>query len=700
MKKIISNILSAILSCAFLLPIAGCVVNGTQSTDGGDTSSSVEAQTGGYLALSDYNVKIKVGETLSLGVKRYNDKDEEQEIKEKSFSSESPAFVSVSADGTITALREGEAYVNVEADGLEASVFVTVQSASTTTGLVIRFSSQKLYKGVPIQAQAFIVEESITVGVPTEVTWSVEDDDVLEITETGQVTPKAIAESAVVKASCTYAGKTYTAELQIAVVEPIYYAFSRQGLKLASVKTASGAKNESWTSVGLEIKKINALDGTATTMPSSGIDVKVKDEELAALTVAESGAITVQSKALGETLLQATVKETSEAIGIPLEIVTPISTIADMDAIALAVYNEAQSYMLASSYMLVNDIDYQGDVIMPISSTPYSTATTDAQAGIQWMYRLDVKDGVYSWVDREDFGAAGTGLTKEEFSAFATFFKGKTLFHKAFSGTFDGNGYAIKNGQLFYGAWVACGAKTANWASTAAGVFGVLSGTLKNIGFENITMQNPADYLKGAKNEMALSEYGLDRVYTNDGKIVEGETGGLAKTNKGNYKSNSYSLVCKGDSGARLENVYFNFTEGLGERSSGSTGILCSWATGITVNNCVVYTEYVPQQGRYAFCGARSDATSKIANNLVVGHSSFHSAGDLNTLGSNGNWWSGNKRVVPEWKQLFTLKAAENATNVRSVAEVVETFDETVWDMSEFGADKAGRPTLKNGCSI
>lgn len=695
MKKIISNILSAILSCAFLLPIAGCVVNGTQST-GGDTSSSTEAAPSGYLALSDYNVKLKVGETLALDVKKYDENDKEQTIKEKSFYSESPAFVGVSTDGTITALREGESYVNVEADGLEASVFVTVQSASMTTGLAIRFSSQKLYKGVPIQAQAFIVEESITVGVPTEITWSVEDDDVLEITETGKVTPKAIAESTVVKASCTYEGKTYTAELQIAVVEPIYHAFSRQSLKLAGDKTVSGAENESCKTAELEIKKINAVDGTATTVASSGFEVKVKNEELATFAVAESGAITVESKALGETILQATIKETSETMRMPLEIVTPISTIADMDAIALSVYNEAQRYLLAGNYMLVNDIDYEGDVIMPISSSTGSTATTDYQAGIQWMYRLDVKDGVYSWVDREDFGKAGTGLTKEEFSTFAILFK--NVFHKAFSGVFDGNGYAIKNAAIFYGQWVSCGAnKAAYWYPSLSGVFGVLSGTLKNIGFENITMQNPADYLKGAKYEMELSEYGLDRVYTNNGDIEDGALG--RQKNSTNYTVGSYSLVCLA-SGAKLENVYFNFTEGLGGASAGSTGVMVSWATSITVKNCVVYTQYVANQGRCAMGGTRSDATSIFANNLVVGQSNFYYVATLNNLGSDGNWWIGNKKKVPEWKELFTLKADAAATNVSSVEDVVKTFDEKIWDMSEFGADKAGRPKLRNGCSM
>ena len=699
MKKIISNILSAVLSISLLLPIAGCVGSGTQGTGSGDTSSSVAAPSG-YLALNTYSVKLKVGETLTLDVKKYGADDKEQTIKEKHFTSESPSFASVSESGTITALREGETYVNVEADGLTTAVFVTVQSAAATSGLVIRFSSQKLYRSVPIQAQAFIVEEGLTVGTPTDVAWSVEDTDVLEITATGKVIPKKTAESTVVKASCTYEGQTYTAQLQIAVVDPSYYAFSRQSLKLAGDKTLSGAENESCTTANLQVKKISTLDGAVSLAKQSELDVEIASEDVAKVDVSESGEMTVSSKTLGETLIKATVKETQDVLEIPLEIVTPIATIADMDTLALSVYNTEQRYMLAGSYMLVNDIDYKNEVIMPISSTPYSTATTDAQPGIQWMYRLTVKDGVYSWVDRDKFGTAGTGLTKEEFSAFALLFANQTTFHVPFSGEFDGNGYAIKNGRLFYGAWVSCGAKIANWNSTAAGVFGVLSGTLKNIGFENISLQDPKDYLAGGKEEMALSPYGLDRVYTNDGEIVDGEAGGLGKTNKGNYKSGTYSLVCKGNSGARIENVYFNLTGGLGEQSSGSTGVLCSWATEIMVKNCVVYTEYVAQQGRCAMSGTRSDTNSVYANNLVVGHSNFHDVAALNNVGTNGNWWIGNKKAVPAWKELFNAVASAKATNVSSVADVVKTFNEKIWNMSEFGADKDGRPKLINGCSI
>ena len=70
MKKIISNILSAVLSISLLLPIAGCVGSGTQGTGSGDTSSSVAAPSG-YLALNTYSVKLKVGETLTLDVKKY-----------------------------------------------------------------------------------------------------------------------------------------------------------------------------------------------------------------------------------------------------------------------------------------------------------------------------------------------------------------------------------------------------------------------------------------------------------------------------------------------------------------------------------------------------------------------------------------------------------------------------------------------------
>lgn len=691
MKKIFLNILSAILSFAFLLPIAGCKEEDTQSTND-NSSSSTEAAPSGYLALSTYNVKLKVGETLSLGVKRYNDKDEEQEIESLQLISENSLVASATNDGTITAVQAGETYVNVEADGVEAAVFVTVQSANAVSGLVIRFSSEELYLGMPSQARAVILEEGELVANVENVAWSVEGG-ALEITETGLVTPKELTDNATVKASCEYGGKTYTAEIQIAVVEPLYYALTSSNVKLADKVTLSGEDNDSYTSTRMQIKEINALSGEIKNLDETEIEIAVTDESVATVSVIEGETIELQTVAKGTTTVSITVKETGKEFLVPLEVATSIGTIADMDALALSVYNEEQRFLLADSYILVNDIDYQGDVIMPITTSVSSTAHTDYQAGVQWKYRLKKTDSGYAWVDRAEFGKAGTGLTDEEFKTFAKLHK--TLFHVPFKGTFDGNGYAIKNAAIFYGQWVSCN-PAKPWSSSNLGIFGVLSGTLKNIGFENITVQNPADYLKGAKYEMELSEYGLDRVYTNDGAFEDGR---LAKDGA-YYKANSYSLVCKSNAGALIENVYFHFKKGLGDHASGQTGTLLSWGTQTTVRNCVLYVEDLAQSGRLAMGDSRADTKSVFSNNLILGMSNFHYNDQMNVLGQNGNWWLGSKKKLYEWKDLFTLEASEEATAVRTVAEVVETFDTKVWDMYKFGANRAGRPKLINGCSV
>ncbi|MBO5240505.1 MAG: Ig-like domain-containing protein [Clostridia bacterium] len=686
MKKIISVLLSALMCCSIVLPVAGCVGSNTSISS---NSSSAATPTGGYLALSDHNVKLKIGETLSLGVKRYNDEDEEQTIGSLRFSSENSAIVSVSADGTITALHEGETYVNVVADGVEAAVFVTVQGASAISGLAIRFSSQSLYVGVPSQARAVILDEGVTVATAENVTWRVEEDGALEITETGVVTPKELTDSATVKASCEYDGETYTSEIQIAVVEPIYYVLTETNVKLAGDTTLSGEKNEAYTEGEFEIKAIHALSGEINVLGEAEIDLVVVDESVAIASISESNTIEIQAKATGATNVNVTVKENGKTFIVPLEVATPMSTIADMDALAISVYNDAA--LLSGNYMLVNDIDYEDDVIMPITTSIASTATAGYHAGVQWKYRLTKTEDGYAWVDRKDYGKAGTGLTDEEFKAFDKLHISR--FHKPFSGTFDGNGYSILNAAIFYGQWVSyVPTKPQNQSASNSGIFGVLSGTLKNIGFENITMQNPADE-KWATCE--LSEYGLNRVYTDDGTFDEGKLGKSGEF----YKANSYSLVCKSEAGALIENVYFNFKKGLGKSSAGQTGTLLSWGTQTTVRNCVLYVEDKAHSGRLAMGDSRADTKSLFTNNLILGMSNFHYNASMNVLGTNGNWWLGDTKTLPEWKDLFTLEAEEGATNVRTVAEVAETFDRSVWNMSSFGARKTGCPKLIKGCS-
>ncbi|MBE5751471.1 MAG: hypothetical protein E7357_03575 [Clostridiales bacterium] len=695
MKKGIAVFLSTFMLFS-ATAFAACKNDESETND--TQNEQTETSKSGYLTLNTYSVTLKVGETLQLDVKKYDGNDEEQTITEIEYTSELESVANV-ANGLITAVSAGETYVNVMADGLETSVFVKVQTDAVTDGLAIRFSSQKLYVGVPIQAHAFILEGGVTVAEPTDVVWSVGDAETLEITQTGLVTPKTVTDSATVKANCSYGGKSYQAEWTGVVVEPTYYAFSQARVKLADDKTVSGSVNDLYTAIDIRVKRVNAVNGEKTDLDKSQFSVTVGNDTLAQASVADDGTVTLQALTVGETTLQAKIQATGETVAIPLEVTTPIATIADMDTLSLSTYNDTS--LLSGNYMLVGDIDYDGDVIMPISSYTGSAVATDMTAGIQWKYRLKATENGYEMEDRTKFGKAGTGLTDEEFAKFNDKHTAKGTFNLPFTGTIDGNGYSVKNAEIFYGAWVSV-SKADNYVSNYTGIFGVFNGTLKNISFENITMQDPHNYMG-----LELSEYGIDRVYTLDGKIIDGA---LRKDPLNAwtpeprfYKAGSYSLICKGEN-CTLENVYYELAKGLGKASQGSTGMMVSWAVGqVTVKNCVLHVADTSQATRYAMCGTGSDALGTFANNLVLGMKSFHTKIDdlgVDTLGFNGNWWLGDTKTAYEWRDLFNLEAGALATNVRSVQETAATFDTGVWDMSGFKASKNGRPIMIKGCSV
>lgn len=715
MKKAISFILSSLLCCSFLLPVAGCGIDNSSSDSNSSTSEQTQTPASGYLALNAYNVKLKVGETFTIDVKKYNDKDEEQTVEEISYTSELASAISVADDGTITALQTGEAYVNIVADGMEAAVFVTVQNASIVSGLSIRFASKKLYSGVPSQPIAYILDEGVVVDTPTDVTWSVEGDDVLEIKD-GVVTPKKTG-IATLKASCTYDNKEYTAEIQVEVVEPIYYAFTKSSLKLADYTTVSGEANASYTSSEIKIKVINVLSGEVNDLDDEKFSVSIGNEEVMQSEVLKDGTIQLMvskpteyangleapASEKGSTTMNAVIAETGETLTAKLEVATPISTIADMDAIALSPYNN--DGLFAKSYLLVNDIDYKGDVIMPIGS--YMNSVGKLTAGIQYQYRLKKTANGYAMEDRAKYGKAGTGLTLEEFKVFAKLHSTTSIYNLSFSGTFDGNGHSIIDAAIFYGAWVSV-VDAANYASAYTGIFGKFSGTLKNVSFEKISMQDPRDE---RWSSCELSAHGLNRIYTNEGTIVDG----VLKRDVANgvrcYRATSYSLICY-TSNATIENVYFELTKTLGISSSGQTGIIASWATGATlIKNCVVNVTTIEQAQTktYAMCGTGAKTTVVLSNNFVLGMQSFHQGitgdsgdtkgKDKKLKGYNGNWWLGDSKALHSWNELFALEAEENATDVRSPETVANSYDPSVWDMSNFGADKDGRPMMIKGCS-
>ena len=684
MKKILNLFLSALIFSTSLITLISC----SNEDENESSPTEIVAEEGSYLALNAYEITLNVGETFTLDAKLYDGSDERQTAQETTYTVDVEQIASVK-DGVITAKQAGTTYINVYADGVAASCFVTVVNKNVIDGLIIRFNTQKLYQGVSQQASALLYDNGTLIAEPT-VEWSVADAETLEITANGMVTPKKLAESATITATCEYEGKTYTAEKQIAVVAPTYYALSASNVKLASPLTLSGVENASYITKDIALTRVNVLTGEVEQVSAADYTITISDAEVATLTVTETGVQLLQAKNVGKTTFAATLVENGENVGGKLEVAHTIASVADMDVLSLASWND--SSLLSESFLMVNDIDYQGDVMMPIAE--YDDSKGTRSLGVQWKYRLKTagKNGeLYEYVNRAAFGKKATAcLSDGQFSTLNSVGGLNKNNAASFSGTFDGNGYSIKNGELFYGpAMVIPKGADGTYCSAYSHLFGQFTGTLKNVSFENIGMQNPKDVtIEGV-------EYGIDAVYLND--AIEPEK--LQKTESGDYYHLGASIIAYANA-CVIENVYVEMRETEVSFVPGQGfGALICWGYDPYVANCVADIQMLKEGNSvvYTIVG-KGDKTGTFENILAINNNSasaFYQATGEKNYGFNGNYWN----TTTDWKTLFTLTAGTVET-VQSIEQTVSSYDSNIWDMSNFGADKDGRPVLKKGCSV
>ena len=670
MKKIITLFLSALLFCVTLITMIGCEKPPI------DTNSDV----GAYLALNVYELTLKAGETYALDVKKYNTNDTEQEIKDISYTSDYANIAEVK-DGVITAKQKGDTYINVYADGFSVACFVHVISADTFNGLVIKINTDCLYQNISQQAYALLYDEG---NLLAELTgdWRVNDEELCSVTESGYLMPKQLTDSVTLSVSCEYNGKTYTAEKTLAIKEPIYYSWSKPTIKIASDQTLSGTKNTKHTQAEISLNQVNLLTGAEKTLSTLDYEIEIIDETVATFEKSEN-VVRISGNNVGETVIKARLNKTGEYISNKIEVWNTVATIADMDVLALACYNKAS--LLKEKFILVDDIDYANDVILPIA--PFNDNVSNRSLGIQWKYRLEKTNDGYAFVNRADFGKAGTGLTDKEFIELAGIGGLNKNNASQFSGIFDGNGYSIKNGKLFYGVSTMNQDENSYYASYS-NVFGLFKGTLKNISFENIGVQNPADIV------IEDSEYGLDRMYISGDTFIDGA---LKKDTDGSYYHKVASIIGKG-TGCTVENVYLEMRETeVAFSNDGRMGALVCWIAGATeIKNCVTDIQIkAPVATRiYAFTGTGNSDQAKYSNNLSVGVANVVESWTSAHCGRDGNWWT----ASTDWADIWNASVGNSATNVQEIETVVETYQENIWDMSNF-LTSSGRPSLKKGCS-
>ena len=661
MKKIILLLLILVITLTSAFTLTAC----------NDDSDKNKVDLISYtVALNQYDIELSVGETFNLETKKFNEKGNSEKISKIKYLVEADEVASIDENGVITAKQLGSTYINVDVDGIEVACFVTVRSGEQLNGLVLVFTGQ-LYKGVSLQAYAYIYEYGERVGTPEQITFSGSDNAKATVSESGLVTGKAVCDDFVVSASCVYNGKSYSVDKTVSIVPPYYYVLSNSFIKLATTKTVSGEINESFTQKsGITVSKVNVLDNSDVVVVDD-VKVELSDEQIATIHANDNGEISVKSKDVdGVATARVTVLETGMVVVAKLEVYNAVSTIEDMDVLAYATLLNVE--LLAKNYALVNDIDYDNSVILPIASYKLtSTSSAKRVTGDQWRYYLNKTSDGYAPVARADFGKAGQGLSDEEFTAFSN--KGINPTNTGFKGVFDGNGFSIKNAKIFFGAVLLV---EGNYVVPEfASIFGRLTGTLKNVSFENISIQEPKQMMDNGFKFCA------------DGKEF--------RMKDGIYQYRGNSIVGSG-SACEITNVYANINYNHLYISNYSKAVLAVEMLNLCkVSNCVIESSGQTDFG-YAINSSLSNAAGdSIKNCLAIGVNRFSkNVVSSSECGTDGNFFlsAGNT-----WKAL-AIKTDVDGVSAKDVANA--TFNASIWDLSKFNANDGERPALIKGCSL
>lgn len=154
----------------------------------------------------------------------------------------------------------------------------------------------------------------------------------------------------------------------------------------------------------------------------------------------------------------------------------------DMDMLALA-YARGSVADWTKNYVVVNDIDYDGGVYIPIAANNGRNVDNYINyIGLQWKTILG--DGNAYGITYDQFKTKGLNQynwhnVNGTHSTWETY---------CFNGCFDGNGYTISNGQMMFDAM---GWLTGDKIAFNSGLFGAIGtdGMLKNISFKNFSRQ-------------------------------------------------------------------------------------------------------------------------------------------------------------------------------------------------------------------
>ena len=320
-------------------------------------------------------------------------------------------------------------------------------------------------------------------------------------------------------------------------------------------------------------------------------------------------------------------------------------------------------------------------MILPIAS--YND-TSKYMTGYVWKYLLKKADTAsgFDLLPRTDFFKEDKALSDADMKV-AVEKRLPNPQDKRFSGTFDGNGYSIKNAEML----LAYNSASSGIVVYATVFGGVSNARIENVAFSGIKVMNPDNrekYTVDLLHSYVLSE-------ENELTLVDMPRYGA--TGKETINCDTAGIIARSHGETVISNVLVDIEYNLNGKNT--SGALIIWTTSAAVRNCFVnITETSPvHYPRRGLGGLDVKNGNSYHNNISIGCDKSDSNNGANEQGKNGNIWA------ETMEKLFALEIDRKLENAKTLTLIVATFDDTVWDFSAFNTETYGLPSLINGCS-
>lgn len=601
MKDFIKKLMVGI--CAFVCALGvGACANSAGSSSNDNSSSDIT------ITLNERNITLDIDQSFELVATVEGTTDEIV------WSSENTSVATVNENGTVTGRSNGETKVFATVENDRVSCIVRVEEGLLgLPSMTVDYKTLTIYVGYTTTVNGVFrignEEQSIA---KNEIDWSSGAETIATV-QNGEITGVKNGE-ADITASYTYEGKKYEDTITVTVRELAVYFAELEAPVLATTKTYGGQTNDKNISTQLNISLLNKNGDTAS-VAWSELTATVADESVA--TISASGVVTATDKA-GTTVI--TVKDMVgvEIAKFEIQTYTAISSKYDLDMLALAYARNvsATDWAENSNYVLTQDIDYAGELFIPIAaSAKYASYST---VGKQWIELLadESKYGLSyaDFVGRGLNGIWGIGKTLSALPA-----------EYLFNATIDGNGYSVKNAKLMLDAMVVALRNFEIHFGIATNFIGNLgpNGEVKNISIENLTMQTWTEAGYSPSVWPTLPVVGTT-VTENNGTYTYGETKTVATEAK--YPMNNVGLF--GTVAGKLENVYAEWNVMLDYGYMNVNQQMCSfgqWMSGAQITDCIFVDNFgYTENATFAYgkglvnCVAILDASGITTDNVIV----------------------------------------------------------------------------------